>query len=165
MEKPKPYRLYFSECPKFWLLFPTCMNLTLNHLHKCNELIEFVKTFASYKLERRTCSSRGQLIACVHEDYCCLTSCDYWTNDVQNNKKCKFMLMALVQHNHYFVVTCNLYISNLQIAMLNSDDACYFHLRCCNQFFCLNLLINFPIQFVLWSNLNIKPVDLLLLAR
>jgi hypothetical protein len=60
-------------------------------------------------------------------------------------KICKFMLMVLVQHSHYFVVTCNFHISNLQIVMLNSHDACYFHLRCCNQSFCLNLLINFPI--------------------
>jgi hypothetical protein len=64
-------------------------------------------------------------------------------------KICKFMLIVLVQHNHYLVAICYFYISNLQIAMLNSHDACYFHLRYCNQSFCLNLLINFPIQFVL----------------
>jgi len=26
------------------------------------------------------------LIACIHDNYCCLTLCDYWTNDVHNNE-------------------------------------------------------------------------------
>jgi hypothetical protein len=72
-------------------------------------------------------------------------------------KICKFMLMVIVQHSHYLVVTCHFYISNLQIAMLNSHDACYFHLRYCNQKFLLESIdrfshtICFVIRFEFWA--------------